>query len=239
MVRWGVAALSIRKRTPDSRDDEEILTRRFEVLERYRDDGWLLLGISWHPEVAEKLTTDAEVKAGFARLRELSGVDIEIEGPPAPGRAAGVLVPKTAAGPWSGLHPAASARPSAVPLRRDGFPGSGFRAPARVPGPERRHLLRPAVDIHGGSASRFSTMDPTTLERFQTVGTIAVTLAAIACGACSREPQKETASVATAESPRNHHRKWRAKHEATTGATGSRSPACTTSTLARTPPAAP
>ena len=72
------------KRTPDSRDDEEILTRRFEVLERYRDDGWLLLGISWHPEVADKLTTDAEVKAGFARMRELSGVDIEIEYCPHP-----------------------------------------------------------------------------------------------------------------------------------------------------------
>ena len=69
---------------PDSRDDEEILTRRFEVLERYRDDGWLLLGISWHPEVAEKLTSDAEVKAGFARMRELSGVDIEIEYCPHP-----------------------------------------------------------------------------------------------------------------------------------------------------------
>jgi aryl-alcohol dehydrogenase-like predicted oxidoreductase/histidinol phosphatase-like enzyme len=72
------------KRTPDSFDDEEILTRRFEVLERYRDDGWLLLGISWHPEVAEQLTTDADVTAGFARMRELSGVDIEIEYCPHP-----------------------------------------------------------------------------------------------------------------------------------------------------------
>jgi aryl-alcohol dehydrogenase-like predicted oxidoreductase/histidinol phosphatase-like enzyme len=72
------------KRTPDSRDDEEILTRRFEVLERYRNDGCLLLGISWHPEVAEKLTTDAEVRAGFARMREVSGVDIEIEYCPHP-----------------------------------------------------------------------------------------------------------------------------------------------------------
>ena len=67
------------KRTPDTRDDEEILTQRFEVLRRYREDGWVLLGISWHPEVAEKLTTDADVKAGFARMRELTGVDIEIE----------------------------------------------------------------------------------------------------------------------------------------------------------------
>ena len=51
------------------------------------------------------------------------------------------------------------------------------------------------------------------LERFQTLGTIAVTLAAIACGACSREPQKETASAATAESPVTITEKWRAKHE--------------------------
>jgi aryl-alcohol dehydrogenase-like predicted oxidoreductase len=52
---------------------------RLETLQRYRGDGWRLLGLSWHPEVAEKAATDAEVKAGFARLRELSGVDIEIE----------------------------------------------------------------------------------------------------------------------------------------------------------------
>jgi len=65
--------------SPDSRNDEDILTWRFEVLQQYRDAGWLLLGISWHPEVAEKQTTDADVQAGFARMRESSGVDIEIE----------------------------------------------------------------------------------------------------------------------------------------------------------------
>jgi len=65
--------------SPDARNDEEILTRRFNVLQQYRDAGWLLLGISWHPEVAEKLTTDADVKAGFARMREVSEVAIEIE----------------------------------------------------------------------------------------------------------------------------------------------------------------
>jgi uncharacterized protein len=51
------------------------------------------------------------------------------------------------------------------------------------------------------------------IERCQTLVTIAVTLAAIACGACNREPRKEPAVVATAESPVTVTEKWRAKHE--------------------------
>jgi len=51
------------------------------------------------------------------------------------------------------------------------------------------------------------------IERLQTLVTIAVTLAAIVCGACNREPRKEPAVLATAESPVTVTEKWRAKHE--------------------------
>jgi aryl-alcohol dehydrogenase-like predicted oxidoreductase/histidinol phosphatase-like enzyme len=66
-------------RTPASADDVEVLPGRAETLRRYQSDGWLLLGLSWQPEIAEKLMTQSELDAGFARMQELLGVSIDVE----------------------------------------------------------------------------------------------------------------------------------------------------------------
>ena len=66
-------------RTPTSADDVELIEGRREMLSRYHEHGWRLLGLSWHPEIAEAAVTAAEVEAGFARMQELLGVPIEVE----------------------------------------------------------------------------------------------------------------------------------------------------------------
>ncbi len=76
-------------RTPSSADDVEVIAGRGELLRRYRDEGWKVLGLSWHPEIADETMTASEVVAGFARMQEHLGVTIDIEycphaaGPPA------------------------------------------------------------------------------------------------------------------------------------------------------------
>ena len=51
---------------------------RGPVLRRYRDEGWLLLGLAWCPQIADKTMTAEEVEAGFARMQERLGVSIEV-----------------------------------------------------------------------------------------------------------------------------------------------------------------
>jgi aryl-alcohol dehydrogenase-like predicted oxidoreductase/predicted kinase len=76
------------RRTPVSPEDVELLPGRSEVLQRYADEGWLLLGLSWHPEIAAGHTTREAVEAGFARTQELIGRSVDVrycphaEGPP-------------------------------------------------------------------------------------------------------------------------------------------------------------
>lgn len=76
-------------RTPTSPDDVEILPGRTEVLRRYRDDGFLLLGISWHPEIAVGTASEPLVRACFTRTHELLGLSLDVlfcphpDGPPA------------------------------------------------------------------------------------------------------------------------------------------------------------
>jgi histidinol phosphatase-like enzyme len=48
-----------------------------EVLARYRDEGWRLCGISWHPEVAGGTTSADGVEAVFGRTHELLGLDVD------------------------------------------------------------------------------------------------------------------------------------------------------------------
>lgn len=75
-------------RTPSSPDDVQVLPARGEVLRRYQEAGWLLLGLSWQPEIASGAASREQVEACFARTRELLGVAIEVlycphaEGPP-------------------------------------------------------------------------------------------------------------------------------------------------------------
>lgn len=52
--------------------------RRGSVLRRYRDEGWLLLGLAWRPEVADRTLTSEQVDAEFAQLQESLGVSIDV-----------------------------------------------------------------------------------------------------------------------------------------------------------------
>ena len=62
----------------DVEADLQVRRRRGAVLRRYQDEGWLLLGLAWRPEIADKKTTTEQVDADFGRLREQLGVSIEI-----------------------------------------------------------------------------------------------------------------------------------------------------------------
>jgi len=56
----------------------DLRIRRGDVLRRYRDDGWLLLGLAWCPQIADSTTSVEEVEAGFARMQEQLGVSLEV-----------------------------------------------------------------------------------------------------------------------------------------------------------------
>ena len=56
-----------------------MFAERGEVLRRYEADGWRVLGLSWQPEIADDTITPVQVDEGFARMRELLGVAIEVE----------------------------------------------------------------------------------------------------------------------------------------------------------------
>jgi histidinol phosphatase-like enzyme/adenylate kinase family enzyme len=56
----------------------DALKHRVDVLRRYRDEGWLLLGLAWRPHIADKAMTVEEADAGFARLQQRLGVSIEV-----------------------------------------------------------------------------------------------------------------------------------------------------------------
>ncbi len=76
-------------RAPRAENDVEIIEHRAEKLRRFQDEGWTLLGLSWQPEISAETIDAQQVAAVFARLRELTGLAIEIEycphaaGPPA------------------------------------------------------------------------------------------------------------------------------------------------------------
>jgi len=57
---------------------DDSIGRRGPVLRRYHDAGWLLLGIAWCPQVADKTTTAEQVEAGFVSLQDQLGVPIEV-----------------------------------------------------------------------------------------------------------------------------------------------------------------
>ncbi|HSB61497.1 MAG TPA: aldo/keto reductase [Vicinamibacteria bacterium] len=72
-------------RTPSSPEDVELLPGRAEVLARYREDGWLPLGLSWHPEVGAGSAGAERVAACFERTHELLGAGMEVLYCPHPG----------------------------------------------------------------------------------------------------------------------------------------------------------
>jgi aryl-alcohol dehydrogenase-like predicted oxidoreductase/histidinol phosphatase-like enzyme len=65
-------------RSPSSAGDVEVVADRATVLRRYQAEGWLILGLSWRPEIAEKTLTREQADAGFSRMQELLGVPIDV-----------------------------------------------------------------------------------------------------------------------------------------------------------------
>jgi aryl-alcohol dehydrogenase-like predicted oxidoreductase len=74
---------------PCAPDDVEMLPGRREVVARFRAEGRLLLGLSWHPERGAGSMSPEDVAACFARTHELLGTSLEVlycpheAGPPA------------------------------------------------------------------------------------------------------------------------------------------------------------
>jgi len=64
-------------RTPASPDDVVVLPGRRDAVRRHLDLGWLVLGVSWHPEVAREAMTQEHLAAIFARTHELLGAEID------------------------------------------------------------------------------------------------------------------------------------------------------------------
>jgi aryl-alcohol dehydrogenase-like predicted oxidoreductase/predicted kinase/histidinol phosphatase-like enzyme len=72
-------------RTPSSPDDVDVPAARGDVLRRYLDEGWRLLGISWQPEITENDVDPGRVRATLLRMQERLGVSIDVEFCPHPG----------------------------------------------------------------------------------------------------------------------------------------------------------
>ena len=66
------------RRTPSSADDAAILPGRREALRRHHEEGFVIVGLSWQPEIDEGTTSATEVDAGLARMRERLGVPIDV-----------------------------------------------------------------------------------------------------------------------------------------------------------------
>jgi aryl-alcohol dehydrogenase-like predicted oxidoreductase/histidinol phosphatase-like enzyme/predicted kinase len=71
-------------RTPAGPGDVEIDEAVAAALRRDRDEGYLILGLSWQPEIADGTRTSADVAAVFARMNELVGFPIDVEHCPHP-----------------------------------------------------------------------------------------------------------------------------------------------------------
>jgi aryl-alcohol dehydrogenase-like predicted oxidoreductase/histidinol phosphatase-like enzyme/predicted kinase len=71
-------------RTPVDPDDVEIDEGLAAVLRRDRDEGHLIFGLSWQPEIADGTRTAADVAAVVARMNALVGFQIDVEYCPHP-----------------------------------------------------------------------------------------------------------------------------------------------------------
>ena len=67
------------ERVPAGVDDLVVEADRATTLRRHADEGFLLLGLSWQPEIGEGKRTAADVNAVFARMKEILGLAIEVE----------------------------------------------------------------------------------------------------------------------------------------------------------------
>ena len=71
-------------RTPLAPDDVEIDEALAAALRRDREDGYLILGRSWQPEISNGSRTAADVAAVLARMNALVGFPIDVEYCPHP-----------------------------------------------------------------------------------------------------------------------------------------------------------
>ena len=71
-------------RTPVDPDDVVIDDSLAAALRRDREEGLLILGLSWQPEIADGTRTTADVAAVFARMNALIGFPIDVEYCPHP-----------------------------------------------------------------------------------------------------------------------------------------------------------
>jgi len=75
-------------RTPISPDDVVLMPGAREAVQRHLQEGWIVAGVSWQPEVASGAMTAAEAAAVFTRTHELLGAEIDAvwcphaDGPP-------------------------------------------------------------------------------------------------------------------------------------------------------------
>ena len=67
------------QRTLASADDLEALADRGALLRSYRDEGWLVLGMSWRPEITEGKLSAEDARAAFTRMQADLGIAIEID----------------------------------------------------------------------------------------------------------------------------------------------------------------
>jgi aryl-alcohol dehydrogenase-like predicted oxidoreductase/histidinol phosphatase-like enzyme len=67
------------QRTPATPDDLEVIDERAEVLRRWDDGGWYVLGLSWQPEISAGARTHEQAFETFARMREMLGVEMDVE----------------------------------------------------------------------------------------------------------------------------------------------------------------
>jgi aryl-alcohol dehydrogenase-like predicted oxidoreductase/predicted kinase/histidinol phosphatase-like enzyme len=82
LIVWGDEVLwrsRTGQRTLASADDLEALADRGVFLRRYRDEGWLVLGMSWRPEIAEGTLSAEAARAAFDRMQSDLGDAIEID----------------------------------------------------------------------------------------------------------------------------------------------------------------
>jgi aryl-alcohol dehydrogenase-like predicted oxidoreductase/predicted kinase len=57
---------------------DDSLVERGSILRRYRDEGWLLLGLAWCPQIADKTMTAEQVEAGFVSVQEQLSISLEV-----------------------------------------------------------------------------------------------------------------------------------------------------------------
>jgi aryl-alcohol dehydrogenase-like predicted oxidoreductase/predicted kinase/histidinol phosphatase-like enzyme len=67
------------RRVPVTPEDVDVPAGRAVILHRYQQEGWRILGLSWQPEIADGTHSSAGADAVFARMRELLGLEIEVE----------------------------------------------------------------------------------------------------------------------------------------------------------------